>query len=82
MTQYTEPQRIFVAKCLAIPDDGVIVHSHGMSGLDIGQCVNGRPESEVYLSLTDSLKLREALNEWHESIKGDLPCDVLPATPA
>ena len=82
MTQYIEPRRIYVAKCMAVSDDIVAVNSNGQLGLDIVTYSDDEAVTEVMLSVADSLKLRDALNEWHESIKGELPCAASPVTPA
>lgn len=82
MTQSIEPRRIYVAKCMAVSDDIVVVNSNGHLGLDITTYSEDEASTEVMLSAADSLKLRDALNEWHEHIKGDLPCAASPATPA
>lgn len=81
MTQYIEPRRIYAAKCMAVSDDIVAVNSNGQHGFDIVTYSDEGVAIEVMLSKTDSLKLREALNEWYESIKGELQCAASPATP-
>lgn len=82
MTQYIEPRRIYAAKCMAVSDDIVTVNSNGQLGLDIVTYSDDAASTEVMLTVADSLKLRDALNEWYEKIKGELPCAASPATPA
>lgn len=82
MTQYIETQRIYVARCMATSGDIITVTSNGPLGLDITTYSDDEAVTEVILSVADSLKLRDAINEWYEKIKGELPCDASPVTPA